>query len=210
MRPPLNGINDLYHFIHQSRTAPGAQLRARRATESTRCTSEAERPHHLPTQVYTRRNFSRPPRIIRLFEPPRPLAEQGWLTTRFGLLKTDMKKTLFATTALAFTLAGCASAPTMGNVIPEAGDHYQAIGLGSSSDAALTMALYTAENTCKPRHMRHVVTGQQTQYRGVLSENASRAVDTLSQTVSSLAHAWVPTLSRNDDYQITLSFTCAP
>lgn len=118
-----------------------------------------------------------------------------------------MKKMIFAVVALA--LAGCASTPRLGNVIPEAGGHYQAIGLGGSSEAAVSSALYTAQMTCQPQHMHHVVTGQQMQYKEALSEGASRAISSVSQAVSSLAHAWGPTMSREDDYQITLSFTCA-
>lgn len=117
-----------------------------------------------------------------------------------------MKKMIFAVVVLG--LAGCASTPPLGNVIPEAGGHYQAIGLGSSSEGAMGSALYTAEMTCKPQHMHHIVTGQQMQYKGALSEGANRAVSSVTQAVSSLTHAWVPSMSRDDDYQVILSFTC--
>jgi hypothetical protein len=118
-----------------------------------------------------------------------------------------MKKTLAAFLALA-TLAGCASTPKMGNVMPLEGGIYQVDGLGSTSEIALQSALYSAETTCKDQHKRHVVTGQKTQYKGLVSQDTNRAIDSAAQVVANITGSWVPTLSNDDDHRITLTFKC--
>jgi hypothetical protein len=117
-----------------------------------------------------------------------------------------MKITLIAAIVLALT--GCASSPQLGNVIPQAGGVYQVAGAGSTSDIAMKSALYTAETTCKPLRKRHIVTGQKTLYKGTVSEDTNRTVNNAAQVLATVTGRWVPTLSSDDDYQITLTFMC--
>lgn len=120
--------------------------------------------------------------------------------------KKNMHETISATGAT--VLAGCASPPGIGNVIPAAGGHYPIIGVDSSSAIAMKPALCTAETTCKPLCMHRIVTGQQTLYRGAHSESANRPASSVTDAAASLTHIWIPSLSTDDDYQITLSLTC--
>jgi hypothetical protein len=118
-----------------------------------------------------------------------------------------MTKTLYLA-ALGVALAGCASSPKLANVIPQPGGVYQVNGIGKSNDIAMKQALYTAEQTCKPQNKRHVVTSQQAGYDGVLSESTNKAVNTAANVAANLAGAYVPTLSTNHDYRVSLTFTC--
>lgn len=118
-----------------------------------------------------------------------------------------MKKTLLTVSTI-LALAGCASTPEMGNVIPQAGGIYQVAGLAESNEIALKSALYSAETTCKAQRKRHVVTGKQTKYKGTVSEDTNRSVNSAAQVLANVTGKWVPTLSNDDDYQITLTFTC--
>lgn len=118
-----------------------------------------------------------------------------------------MKITLLLSASI-LALAGCASAPKMGNVIPQAGGVYQVAGVGESSEVALKSALFSAETTCKAQRKRHVITGQKTQYKGVVSEDTNRTVNAAAQVIANVTGSWVPSLSNDDDYQLTLTFAC--
>lgn len=119
-----------------------------------------------------------------------------------------MYKNLIIAAALATLLAGCAAPTKMGNIIPQAGGKYQVVTSGESKDEALKSALFSAESTCKERKMRHIVTSQKTSYQGMVSEDANRTMDKAAGVVAALSGAWVPTLSNDDDYQITIGFAC--
>lgn len=119
-----------------------------------------------------------------------------------------MKKSLIIAASIAALLTGCASGPKMGNIIPQAGGVYQVVTSGESKDEALKSALFSAESTCKERKMRHVVTSQKTAYKGMVSEDANRTINKAADIASTLSGGWIPTLSNDDDYQMTLGFTC--
>lgn len=118
-----------------------------------------------------------------------------------------MKKTLIAAAAIVMLVTGCASTK-MGNIIPQAGGQYQVVTSGPSKEEALKSALYSAETTCKGRSMRHVMTSQQTTYKGMLSEGANDTMNKVANLAATVAGAWLPTLSSDDDYQMTMGFTC--
>lgn len=107
----------------------------------------------------------------------------------------------------AFT-AGCASTPPLGNVIPKAGGSYQVISTGSTKQEALASALHTAESTCNARKMRHIVSGEQTKYKGVVSEETNTTLNKAQELIAATTGAWLPTLSGSDDYQMTMTFSC--
>lgn len=117
-----------------------------------------------------------------------------------------MWKILLIAAGLA-VLGGCAS-PKLGNVLPMEGGVYQVDGLAANSDDAMKSALYTAEKSCSAQNKRHVIVGQKTQYKGVLSQDTNRTVENVAQTVATMTGKWIPTLSSDDDYRITLTFKC--
>lgn len=116
-------------------------------------------------------------------------------------------KTIAITITALIALSGCTT-PQLGTVIPMEGGVYQVDGLSSNKDEALKSALYTAEKTCSAQRKRHIVTGQKTQYKGVVSQDTNRAIDNFAQVVANSTGKWVPTLSNDDDYRVTLSFKC--
>jgi hypothetical protein len=118
-----------------------------------------------------------------------------------------MKK-IFAFIAILASVTGCASTPDIGNVIPMEGGIYQGEGQGSSSESAMKSALYTAEATCKAQGKRHVVVSQKAQYKGVVSQETNRAIDGAAQALANITGKWTPSLSNDDDHQISLTFKC--
>nr|WP_319564227.1 hypothetical protein [uncultured Rhodoferax sp.] len=104
--------------------------------------------------------------------------------------------------------AGCASTPPLGNVIPQAGGSYQVISTGSTKNDALASALHTAESTCSARKMHHIVSGEQTKYKGVVSEETNTTLNKAQEIIAATTGAWLPTLSGDEDYQMTMSFSC--
>lgn len=109
--------------------------------------------------------------------------------------------------ALAVVLAACASTPEMGTVVPTP-NGYTATGTGESKDDALKSALYTAQVTCEKRHQRHVVHERTVEYRGLVSEEANRALDKAQEIAVVTSGKVFPTLSGDEDYRATLRFTC--
>lgn len=105
-------------------------------------------------------------------------------------------------------LSGCAVSPKMGNIIPQAGGKYQVITNGASRDEALKSALFSAESTCKERDMRHIISAQSTNYKGMVSEDANKTMDRAASIVAAVTGTWIPTLSDDEDYQMTLDFSC--
>lgn len=118
-----------------------------------------------------------------------------------------MKIKLAAAVALIALTAGCAS-EQMGNVIPKPNNRYDVVGKGASEDDAMQMSLKTAEATCKSRNMRHVVLGHQTKYKGLVSEQTNKVINTGASIIAALSTKAVPTLSDEDDYQVTMEFSC--
>ena len=105
-------------------------------------------------------------------------------------------------------LGGCAASPKMGNIIPQSGGKYQVITTGPSRDEALKSALFSAESTCKERNMRHIVSAQSTSYKGMVSEEANKTMNRAASIVGAVTGTWIPTLSEDEDYQMTLGFSC--
>lgn len=104
-------------------------------------------------------------------------------------------------------LTGCAS-QKLGTVIPQPDGMYQVMGTGAAKNDALEMALHTAETTCRKVQRRHVVLAQNTKYKGLVSEDANATLNKASEFAAAFAGAWLPTLSNDDDYQVTLAVRC--
>lgn len=119
-----------------------------------------------------------------------------------------MRKISIAIVAASAIFSGCASSPTMGNVIPQAGGKYEVVTVGASDDEAMKSALFSAESTCKERKMRHVVASRKTAYKGMVSEDANKTMDKAAEVLMLATGALIPTLSGDDDYRVTLGFSC--
>jgi hypothetical protein len=111
-----------------------------------------------------------------------------------------------ALAGIAVLVSGCATAPA--SVIPQANGTYQVIGAGASKKEALDQALASADSTCAARKMRFVVKDQKAAYSGVVDEGTNKMIDTAAGLLQSVKGSVIPTLSGDDDYQMTLTFSC--
>lgn len=114
---------------------------------------------------------------------------------------------IFYIAALAALTAACASTPPLGRVIPGEAGIYEAVSKGETQDDALNSALHTAETTCKARQLRHIVLDHKIEYKGVVSEGTNQVINKTSSVLENFG-IWVPTLSGEDDYKMTLRFKC--
>lgn len=119
-----------------------------------------------------------------------------------------MRTMSYLLAAVAVISSGCATAPQMGNVIPQSGGKYEVLGTGESREEALKSALFSAESTCKERKMRHVVSNQSTAYKGIVSEESNKTMGKAAEIIGMATGKWITTLSSEDDYQVKLNFSC--
>jgi hypothetical protein len=103
---------------------------------------------------------------------------------------------------------GCALHPDMGIVIPRENDSYEVVSTDADKNEVLKEALYSAEVTCKRRHLRHVVTDYRTEYRGLFSEEMQPAVEQARGIIEATTGRSLPPTSRDDDYRMTMQFRC--
>ncbi len=118
-----------------------------------------------------------------------------------------MRQSLYFALIATAALAGCA-APKMGNVIPAENDLYQVISVGKSEDAALASALYSAENTCKQRRLRHIVLSHKTEYKGLITAEAGETIEKVLDIILKESGNRAPTVSGDNDYRTTMQFKC--
>lgn len=119
-----------------------------------------------------------------------------------------MLRSLFIIPVVMAVLSGCATSPKMGNVIPAENDLYHVISVGKTADAALASALYSAETTCKQRHLRHIVLEHKTEYRGLVSESAGQIIDKALEIILEETGKTSPAASKDNDYRTTMQFRC--
>lgn len=113
-----------------------------------------------------------------------------------------------ATTASLALLAGCATAPRMGSVIPKEGGVYQVISTGISEQAALESALYSAETTCRGRGLRHVVMEHRTEYKGLATEGTAQAIEKVRSIILGTTGQRTPQIAGEEDYRVSMQFRC--
>lgn len=102
-------------------------------------------------------------------------------------------------------LTACAA--TTANIVPMAGGAYKTTGFGESENEAQGAALTAAASTCSKASKRHVISNQETKYKGTVSEQTNRALNKAGD-LASFAGVWIPGLGGDDDYQVTLTFSC--
>lgn len=114
-------------------------------------------------------------------------------------------KRIFSLTLVAVALSACQSTPTA-PVIARADATFETTGLGKTKLDAQSQALAAAKKQCGFRSP--IVLKDTTTYNGVLGEKAGRAIEQGVSIVGSVLGASTPTLSRDDDYEYTISFKC--
>ncbi|MGL5181204.1 hypothetical protein [Herbaspirillum huttiense] len=118
-----------------------------------------------------------------------------------------MKMQHLSAITLALILSACASTKPA-NVMPMAGGQYRTTGFGEDENAAQGAALKAAQAACEKQSRRLEVVSTQTKYKGVVSEDTNKNLATAGK-LASYVGAWVPTLTDDNDYEVTLQFTCA-
>lgn len=118
-----------------------------------------------------------------------------------------MLKPLFILTTAGLLLAGCNTTPTNTSaVIQRENSQFEVTGLGASQLAAQNAAAAAANKSCK--NSSAVVVNQQSKYNGVVDEKTGRVIDQAAGVVSILTGTKTSKISRDDDYQVTLTFYC--
>ncbi len=115
---------------------------------------------------------------------------------------------LLASTSIltgALFLSACQSTPSS-PVIQRANSTYETTGIASTKVRAQENALESAKKTCGSRQV--IVLDDEVKYNGLLDERAGRVVGQVGAVVGSIFGTGSPQLSRDDDYEYTVSFRC--
>lgn len=123
-----------------------------------------------------------------------------------------MKKSfiLASTTALTVLLGACASTPNHTLAIQKPNNQYEVTGVGKTNLIAKNNAINAAHQTCGSR-ATPVVVDEKTTYNGVLKDLVDEETGKMVQAASGVIGIFTGNntdLSRNDDYQTTLTFYC--
>lgn len=117
-----------------------------------------------------------------------------------------LRRILLAGCALPLLLSACASNPTA-LVIPRENNQFETIGMGKTRVIALGHAMQSATAACK-NGSRPIVVNDQSQYRGVVNEQTGRIVDQVGGIIGAITGNSTPSISRDDDYEVTVRFYC--
>lgn len=119
---------------------------------------------------------------------------------------THSKQLLTATALFAMVgLTACQSTPTA-PVMQRADSTFETTGLGKTKVQAQKNALDSAKKTCGMR--QPIVLSNDVVYNGVLDERTGRMIDQVGTVVGAVLGAKSPDLSRDDDYEYSISFRC--
>ena len=93
-------------------------------------------------------------------------------------------------------------------VLARADNSYETIGQGKNRTQALSQALDNARSTC--RSQQPIIQNEQTRYQGVISEQTGRVIEQVGTVVGAITgqRDLGGRLARDDDYEVTLKFTC--
>lgn len=124
-----------------------------------------------------------------------------------------MKKRLLTCTAIAsaLLLSACASnAPTKSLAIQKPNNQYEVTAVGKTSLAAKNNAIAAANSTCG-RNASPIVVDEKSSYngalKGVFDEKTGQMVQAAAGILSSITGSNAD-ISKDDDYQTVLTFTC--
>ncbi len=119
-----------------------------------------------------------------------------------------MKPLFLSGLLAALTLTACATTPKNPLVLARADNSYETIGQGKTRTQALSQALDNARSTC--RSQQPIIQNEQTRYQGVISEQTGRVIEQVGTVVGAITgqRDLGGRLARDDDYEVTLKFTC--
>ena len=103
-------------------------------------------------------------------------------------------------------LTGCASTPNATTAIQRENNQFEVTGLGKSKTIAMNNAASAANKTC--RSSTPVVVNQDIKYNGVVSEQTGRIIEQAASVIGVLSGSGSNSISRDDDYEATLTFYC--
>lgn len=112
---------------------------------------------------------------------------------------------LMATLAASVGLTACQTTP-VSPVMQRANSTYETTGLGKSKQQAQQNALNSAKKSCGIR--QPIVLTDSVKYNGMLDERTGRMVEQVGSVVGAVFGSKTPNLSRDDDYEYTITFRC--
>lgn len=128
--------------------------------------------------------------------------------TREKAMKKNLVLSLIG--GLALGLTACASTPTSTLAIQKENNQYEVTGIGKTSLISKNNAISAAQKTCT-RNTSAVVVDEKVVYQGVLKgvvdEQTGRMVEAAAGVLGSITGTKA-SLSKDDDYQTTLTFYC--
>ena len=107
--------------------------------------------------------------------------------------------------ATILTLSACQSTPSS-PVIQRANSIYETTGISDTKVKAQQNAIDSAQKTCRSKQV--IIVEDSVQYNGILNERTGRMVGQMGAVVGSIFGTGTPNLSRDDDYEYTISFRC--
>lgn len=124
-----------------------------------------------------------------------------------------MKKQFIICTSIAsaLLLSACASnAPTQSLAIQKANNQYEVTGVGKSALISKNNAISAANSACG-KNATPVITDEKSEYsgalKGVFDEKTGQMVQAAASVLGSITGN-SSNLSKDDDYQTVLTFTC--
>lgn len=108
--------------------------------------------------------------------------------------------------ACAVVLTACQSAPKNAPVIARADSTFETTGLGKTKHIAKTNALSHAQNQCGSKQV--IVLKDSINYEGVIDERTGRLIEQGVAIMGAVVGTKTPSISRDDDYEYTISFRC--
>lgn len=112
---------------------------------------------------------------------------------------------LGAILAGALVLSACQSTPSS-PVIQRANSIYETTGIADTKVKAQQNAIDSAQKTCRSKQV--IIVDDNVKYNGILNERTGRMVGQVGSVVGSIFGTGTPDLSRDDDYEYTISFRC--
>lgn len=106
---------------------------------------------------------------------------------------------------VALSLTACAS---LGTVTPQPNNMAQVVGQGASEQDATKQANATAKKHCASKQKSYAVVESKTAYKGLVSERANKALDTVQNIALMTSNKLIPTLASETDYTVTMTVQC--
>ena len=117
-----------------------------------------------------------------------------------------MLKPLMGLALAGFVLSGCATTPNATTAIQRENNQFDVTGLGKTRVLAMNNAVSVANKTCKSSSA--VIMNEQVKYNGIVDEKTGRMIDQAAGVFGVLTGTKTAQVSRDDDYEVTLRFSC--